>query len=394
MPGVLDGVRVLDFGRYIAGPMCAALLGDLGADVIRVERLSGGEDRYLLPVTQAGDGASYLQMNRNKRGMTLNPLKPEAREVVRRLVANADVLVANLPGDTLCSMGLDYESVREIKPDIILASTSAFGEEGPYGNRVGFDGIGQAMCGATYLSGPPQQPTKSYASWVDFSTAIFSALGTLAALMDKKANGYGQQVHTTLFGSAVAAFNCFLIEQSLVHPNRTSSGNRAQSSGPSDIFRTKDGWIMIQVVGRPVFERWAALMGETEWLEDARFDSDTQRAAHGTLLSERTQRWACEFTSEEALQRLADVRLPAGPVYSPQQVLDDPHVNATGMFSLVDYPGAPKPFPLLLNSMLLSQTPLTLRRRPPTVGEHTDEIMVELGFSLKEIAALHAKRVI
>ena len=394
MPGVLDGVRVLDFGRYIAGPMCAALLGDFGAEVIRVERLAGGEDRYLLPVTEDGHGASFLQMNRNKRGMTLNPMKPEAREVVRRLVADADVLVANLPGDTLRSMGLDQQAVRAIKPDIIVASTSAFGEEGPYSSRLGFDGIGQAMCGSVYLSGPEQQPTKSYAAWVDFSTAIFSALGTMAALMDKKANGRGQQVHTTLFGSALTAFNCFLIEQSLVQPNRVASGNRAQSSGPSDIFRTKDGWIVIQVVGRPVFERWANLMGEAEWLDDPRFETDAQRAEHGALLSERTQRWTSQLTSAEALERLANGRLPAGPVYSPQQVLDDPHVNATGMFHGVDYPGSPKPFPLFLNSMLLSQTPVTLRRRPPTIGEHTNAIMAELGFSDQEIADLRAKRII
>ncbi|HLY54828.1 MAG TPA: CoA transferase, partial [Stellaceae bacterium] len=150
---VLEGVRVLDFGRYIAGPWCAALLGDLGADVIRVERVSGGDDRFQYPVTDKGDGACFLQMNRNKRGFTLNPMKPEGREILRRLVATANVVVVNLPAATREEMGLGYAHLRSIRPDIILTAISAFGEEGPYANRLGFDGIGQAMCGANYLSG-------------------------------------------------------------------------------------------------------------------------------------------------------------------------------------------------------------------------------------------------
>ena len=380
MAGVLDGVRVLDFGRYIAGPLCGALLGDMGADVIRVERVSGGDDRYQYPVTDGGEGACFLQMNRNKRGMTLNPMKPEGREVLARLVAHADVVVANLPADTLRAMGLDYASLQAIKPDIILTAISAFGEEGPYGNRVGFDGIGQVMCGATYLSGFDGQPTKSYASWVDVSTALFSTIGTLAAVHEKARTGLGQQVSTTLFGSALAAFNFNIIEQAMAKVDRVPSGNRAQSSGPSDIVRTRDGWIMLQTVGWPLFERWAALLGEPRWLTDPRFTTDALRADNGAVLSERTAAWAAHYTSEEALVLLAGARIPAGPVYSPQQVLDDPHVRATGTFTPMEYPGAATPVPLMMRAIELSATPLALARRPPTLGEHTDAIMAELGF--------------
>ncbi len=394
MGGILDGVRVLDFGRYIAGPMCGALLGDLGADVIRVERVSGGDDRYQYPVTEQGEGACFLQMNRNKRGMTLNPMKPEAREVLARLVADADVVIANLPADTLKAMGLDYESLVAMKPDIILTAISAFGEEGPYGNRVGFDGIGQVMSGATYLSGFPGQPTKSYASWVDVSTALFSTIGTLAAIHEKARSGRGQQVSTTLFGSALSVFNFNIIEQAMAGVNRVASGNRAQSSGPSDIVRTSDGWIMLQTVGWPLFERWAALLGEPHWLEDPRFKTDALRADNGPILSARTSEWARARTTAEALALLAEARIPAGPVYSPQEVLDDPHVQATGMFTPVDYPGAPSAIPLMMQAVGLSATPPELRRRPPLLGEHSNEIMAALGFSADEIEGYRAARVI
>jgi crotonobetainyl-CoA:carnitine CoA-transferase CaiB-like acyl-CoA transferase len=391
---VLDGVRVLDFGRYIAGPMCGAMLGDMGADVIRIERISGGDDRYQYIVTEGGEGACFLQMNRNKRGMTLNPMKPEGREILARLVEKADVVIANLPSDTLRAMGLDYESLKAIKPDIILTHASAFGEEGPYGNRVGFDGIGQVMCGATYLSGFPGQPTKSYASWVDVSTALFSTIGTLAAIHEKSKTGRGQEVTTTLFGTAITVFNFNIIEQALSAVNRVPSGNRAQSSGPSDIVQTKDGWIMLQTVGFPLFERWADMLGERHWLDDPRFKTDTGRAENGAVLSERTNEWSRQYTSAEALEILAQNRIPAGPVYSPQDVLDDPHVKAINMFTPVEYPGAHAPIPLHMNAVDLSETPLTLRNRPPTLGEHTDEVMAEIGFTADQIAHYRAVRAI
>ena len=191
MSKVLEGIKVLDFGRYIAGPYCATLLADLGADVIRIEKVDGSEDRFVSPVTETGDGAMFLQLGRNKRGLTLNPMKPEGREIVKKLVATADVVVANLPPDTLSAMGLDYESLTQIRPDIILTMISAFGRGGPYSNRVGFDGLGQAMSGNMFMSGTPDQPVKAYAPFVDFGTASLSAFGTLAALYERQKTGEG-----------------------------------------------------------------------------------------------------------------------------------------------------------------------------------------------------------
>lgn len=160
--GILDGVRVLDFGRFIAGPFCATLLGDLGADVIRIEKTTGGEDRFLSPVADDGTGATHLNLGRNKRGMAFDPRRPGGEHILTRLVATADVVVANLPRRGLAAMGVDYESLSSIKPDIILTSVDAYGDTGPYADRVGFDGVGQAMAANAWLTGPEGFPTRSY----------------------------------------------------------------------------------------------------------------------------------------------------------------------------------------------------------------------------------------
>src|SRR5262245_58096621 len=215
MTGVLHGIRVLDFGRYIAGPYCAALLAEQGAEVIRVEkRGEGSEDRVQAPITQGGDGGLFMQMNRNKLGITLDPMKGEGREIAHKLVATADVVIANLPPQTLQAMRLDYDSLKTVKPDIILTTATAYGRGGPYSDRVGFDGIGQVMCGAAYLTGDDEDsPVRFQAPWVDFGTALHCAFGTMAALMHRKATGRGQWVEGALLGTALTVANSALIEQ-------------------------------------------------------------------------------------------------------------------------------------------------------------------------------------
>ena len=225
MSKVLEGIRVLDFGRYIAGPFCATLLGDMGAEVIRIEKVDGSEDRYLSPINESGDGAMFMQMGRNKKSITLNPMKPEGREIVKKLVTTADVVVANLPPDTLKTMGLNYESLIAIKPDIILTMISAFGTGGPYANRVGFDGLGQAMSGNMFMSGTPDQPVKAYGPFIDFGTASFSAFGTLAALYHRQKTGKGQIVEGSLFNTGLTIMNGTAIEQDAIQRNRAATLN-------------------------------------------------------------------------------------------------------------------------------------------------------------------------
>lgn len=396
MHGVLTGVRVLDFGRYIAGPFCAALLAEFGASVIRIEKRSGGEDRDPAPLGESGASGLYLQMNRNKRGMTLDPMTPGGQAVLTRLVKSADVVVANLPPPTLKAMKLDYDSLRAVRPDIILTALSAFGPTGPYADRVGFDGVGQVMSGAAYLSADSDEsrPVRLQAPWVDYGTALSAAYGTALAILHRERTGEGQLVQGALLHTALMMMSAFLTEQAVVAANRKPSGNRGQTSAPVDIFRTRDGWILVQVGGQPLFVRWAKLMQEDSWLTDPRFKDDTARGENAAIVNERMSRWCAERSSADALEALARAKVPAAPVLSPQQALDDPHVQAMGILSFADYPGLPRPAPLFAAPVSLSRHVAPAPTRAPLLGEHTDEILRELDFDAAEIAELREARAI
>jgi crotonobetainyl-CoA:carnitine CoA-transferase CaiB-like acyl-CoA transferase len=396
MAGVLEGIRVLDFGRYIAGPFCAALLADLGAEVIRIERLGGGEDRHFIPVGADPEvgGAMFLAMNRNKLGMTLDPAAEKGREIVRKLVATADVVVANLPPAVLRALALDLDSLRQVKPDIILTTVTGFGTGGPLSEKHGFDGIGQAMCGAVYLSGTPEQPIVSKVPWVDFGTACLSAFGTLAALLERGRSGRGQKAEGALLRTAIAFTNASLIEQAMTGVNRTAIVNRGFNSAPADYFRTKDGWIVATVIGQPMFRRWARLLGEEHWLQDPRFATDQSRADHGAIVSARMAEWCAERSSAEALAELEKAQIVAGELYSPQRALDDVHIRAAHLLEERSHPDLDATVPLAPTPIELSETPGTYRRPAPRLGEHTEEILDSLGYGKAEIAALRADRVI
>lgn len=390
----LTGIRVLDFGRYIAGPYCAALLGDYGADVIRIEAPGGNDDRFTVPVADDGSGAMFLQMARGKRSLTLKPGSPEGREIVRRLVATADVVVANLPHDVLTRLGLDHDSLTAINPRIILATASAFGSTGPLAGNVGFDAVGQAMSGAVHLTGTADQPYRAQVNYVDFGTALHCAFGVMLALREREVTGKGQCVSGSLLGTALAFTNALTIDHAMNGVERQPIGNRSYSSAPTDLFRTRDGWIVTQIVGGAIFARWAALVGRPELPDDPRFASDILRGDNGAELSAIMQQWCIARTSDDALAELAAARVPAAPVLNPGEVLAQPQVAAMALVEPLAYPGTDTAAPVIRAPIALSANAKQAPRRAPQVGEHSDAILAELGYTPDAISALRAQRII
>jgi crotonobetainyl-CoA:carnitine CoA-transferase CaiB-like acyl-CoA transferase len=310
------------------------------------------------------------------------------REVTRKLIASADVVIANLPPATLRGMGLDYETLRAIRPEIILADISAFGNVGPLRDSVGFDSIGQVMCGTAFTSGDPSMPRRSLATWVDFATALHAAFAVAAALLGRRNGKGGQHIQCNLLATALAINGPALVEEAMRGTGRPPTGNRSPYYAPSDIFATRDGHIMCSVLGQPLFRRWVRLVAAEQWLHDPRFADDPSRAVHGDILSARMTQWCAARTTEQALAELHEARLPAGPVLKPSEALRHEQVVALGLFHDVELPGNAEPASIPTTPIFWKGTPSPTRCPPPTLGQHTDQILAGVGYTPGEIAAL------
>lgn len=388
MAGILDGFKVLDFGRWIAGPYCAHILASLGADVVRIERPKGEDDRYLMPVTDHGEGAQFLQCNGGKRCLTLEMASAEGRAVMGRLIAGADVVIANYSPGALRHFGLDYETLRQIRGDIILASASAFGSRGALAERIGFDGVGQAVSGAVHLTGEPGWPYRAATAPIDFSTSLSLAYGTLAAIIGRMRTGQGAHVEASLVGTSLNITNQILMEEATGFRHREPTGNRSPMSGPSDVFRARDGWFIMQVIGQKVFQRWCRLIGREDLVGDPRFASDDLRGENGAELSRIMQDWCAGRSRDECVDVLARAGIGCGPVLSPAEVMDGAmELRATYMRD-VSFPGS-KPVPIAPPPARLSRGSVELARAP-LLGEHSDEVLADYGFGADEIAGLRS----
>ena len=345
-------------------------------------------------MADTGEGGLYLQMNRNKRCLTLDLASDEGRDIVRQLVNTADVVVANLPPATLKQLGLDFETLSALNPRVILTTVTAYGPGGPYSKRPGFDGVGQAMSGAVYMSGMPDAPVRAITNYVDFSTAQACAMGTLAALWAREKSGKGQVVEGSLLRSALIMSNSILIEQAVKAPDRIPQGNRGYLGGPGDMFKTQNGWLLVQSVGQAMFDRWCDMVGEAAMKTDPKFATDELRGIHSADISGVMSEWCASRTREAVLEALAKAKIPSGPVYKPQETLEDPHVIATGLLTPRPFAGMGQSFPLTPHPVDMSDTPTEFQRPPPTLGEHTDEILKELGFTAGQIASLRERSVV
>lgn len=385
---LLANIRVIDFGRYIAGPYCGMMLADFGADVIRIDRRGGSEDRYLGPVAAGGEGGMFLSINRNKRSLTLNPAKPGGREVIRRLVASADAVIANLPLAVMKKMGIDYDSLKAIKPDVVLTMISTFGPDGPYAERVGFDAVAQAMSGAMRLTGFEESPVRALAPFEDYGTALHAAFGTMAALYHREKTGQGQLVDASLLATGVTFMAAFLAERRVTGVRRGRQGNAAYWAAPSDVYKTKDGWVVVACNGGPMFARWAKAVGREDLIGHERMQTDLDRADHRELIDEAMIPWCRRRTTQQVVEALEKARVPAAPLHTLDETLQDPQVRARRLLEYLPYPGAPRDVPLAAPPVRLSATPANIRARAPQPGEHSEEILAELGYAAEEIERL------
>lgn len=387
----LTGIRVLDLGRYIAAPFCAQMLANEGAEVIRVEPPEGATDREVMPVGIAGRGGLYLQVNSNKKSLTLDYTTPEGRAVLEDLIRSADVLVVNLPGNALKKLRLDYDTLRAIRPDLILTTISAFDPEGENRDMVGFDGTGQALSGAMYLSGTGERPYRAAVSWVDYSSAMAAAFATMAALLERRITGRGQHVRCSLLGTAMTMMNPMLMEEASGYRSRRPIGNRSPIAGPSDLFRTSDGWVMVQIIGDAMFRRWADFIGRPDLLDDPRLATDSDRGTHGEELSAIMAAWCAGRSSDDCLAALAAARLPACRCLSPAETL---HLDAFRDYvDPIPLDDTGKTVPLVTRSVLTAMAGRP-RLPAPQLGADTDSVLASVGIDAAAAARLRAAGII
>lgn len=389
--GTLSGIRVLDLGRYIAAPLCAAMLADEGAEVIRVEPPDGAGDREVMPIGVQGRGGLYLQMNRGKKSITLDIGTVRGRSILNQLIAKSDVLVVNLPFKALKSLGLDYDALKKINENIILTTISAFSYSGANRDRVGFDGTGQALSGGMYLTGSGDKPLRSAVSYVDYATGISAAYSTISALLKRYRSGKGQHVKASLMETALTMMNPMLMEEATGTRKRSPMANRSPIAGPSDLFKVKDGWIMVQVIGNSMFSRWCNLTGHHSLIGDRRFKTDADRGENGDVLSEVMAAWCSGKTTEECLAELEKHRIPGCPVLQPSETLQMEGIGDYVTYTTLEHGGEKIPFVDRDKSKRGNDKRIGVA---PILGINTQEILEDLGIGKVDIESLKADGII
>ncbi len=400
MKRVLDDIRVLDFGRFIAGPYCGMMLADMGAEVIRIERPGGEEDRTIGLIGPNGQNMSYPSYARNKTGITLNLMNKEdekSRKVLADLVKTVDVVLYNFSPNAAKLMGLTYEELVAIKPDIIVAAVSSYGSTGPYRNRVGFDFLAQAMSGAMALGGfPDLPPQRSHLPFCDFSTALNATIGILLALRHRDQTGEGQMVDLALLQTAVSFTAPQISEAEVLGRLRPRVGNRAPYLGPSDLYKCKDGYVFIATIMDTLWQRLAKAIGHEELLDDPDLHNDLGRYENREKIDPLVAEYTASHTTDEVIAVMEENRIPCARYLELDEVSKDPHVQERGMIEYIDMeePGLEN-IPVCGIPIKLSKTPGRVDRRAPRVGEHNREIYQDLlGYSDEDLDELEESGVI
>jgi formyl-CoA transferase len=376
--GALDGIRVIDLTQVMAGPFCSMLLGDMGADVIKVEPPEGEHTRHEREVAP-GVSSSFLALNRNKRSLALDLKQPEGAQILRKLAATADVLVENYRPGVAKRLGIDYETLKQINPRLVYCSISGFGQTGPYASRGGFDLIAQGMSGimsATGREGGP--PVKVGVPITDLGAGLFALFGILCALRARRTTGRGQFVDTSLFeaGLALSAWEAMEYWYTGQIPKRLGTAHRL--SAPYQAFRASDGYFTVGAANEKLWTLFAGMIGRTDLIENPKFKQRGPRLANRAELEKLVEEVTSRQTRAYWLERCEAAGIPAGPIYSVAEALADPQAQARGMTQEYVHPKAGK-VKTLGNPVKMSRTPTRLSKAPPDLNQDFDEILRELG---------------
>jgi crotonobetainyl-CoA:carnitine CoA-transferase CaiB-like acyl-CoA transferase len=387
----LSRFRVLDLSRVRAGPTCVRQLADFGADVIKIETPPSVESD-----TMGGPrhGPDFQNLHRNKRSMTLNLKEKDGVDIFMKLAKKADVVVENYRPDVKHRLGIDYESLKRVNPRIILASISGFGQDGPYRDRPGFDQIAQGLGGFMSITGlPGQGPVRAGTAIADISAGLFAALGVLTALIERETSGQGQWVQSSLLMSQIALLDFQAARYLMKGDVPGQAGNDHPTSMPTSAYKTQDGYINIAATGETMWRRVCEGLGRKDLLERDDFKGEANRSKNRVALNAEINKATAARTTAEWIEILSAGDVPCGPIYTIDKMFADPAVQH--LRAAVPVKSAKLgEFRIVNQAVTLSRTPATIASAPPELGEHTDEILAELGYGGAEIEALRRRKVI
>ena len=381
---------VLDLTRVRSGPTCVRQLADWGANVIKIEMPPGVEESMGGP----RDGPDFQNLHRNKRSMTLNLKTPAGLAAFKRMVKKADIVVENFRPDVKKRLGIDYKTLARINPRLIYASISGFGQDGPYANRPGFDQIAQGMGGLMSVTGlPGQGPVRVGIPIADLSAGLFASLGILVALLEREKSKKGQQICTSLLQAQIFMLDFQAARYLVSGEVAGQAGNNHPTSAPTGVYKTKDSYINIATAGQTIWKRFCEAIAAPAMLKNPDYANGAARSKHRDALNAEIETYLAGRTSAEWVERLNQAGVPSGPIYAIDQMFADPQVKHLGMAQSVRKKDKTK-MQLVGQPVTLSRTPSRLAARPPELGEQTDAVLKEFGFSARDIAALHKAKAV